>query len=86
MSDRDRWKTHFDIRLESKFMSRTFRSSVAAIVAMVGVTAMGVATPARADLVIELSTNGVNWTTVSAASGTSLSYSTRISTVSTSRY
>ncbi len=75
MSDRDYWKTHFDIRMETKFMTKTFRSSVAAVVAIVGVTAMGVATPARAGLVIELSTDGVNWTTVaSSGSGTTASY------------
>ncbi len=56
-------------------MSRNIRSSLAAIVATVGMTAMGMDTPARAGLVIQLSTDGVNWSTVeSAASGTATSY------------
>jgi PEP-CTERM motif len=63
-----------DIRMETKFMPKTFRSSVAAIVAMVGVTAMGVATPARAGLVIELSTDGVTWDTFAAPSYTNANY------------
>jgi hypothetical protein len=56
-------------------MSQTFRRSVARVVAMVCILAMGMAAPARADLVIQLSTDGVHWNTVeSAGSGTSASY------------
>lgn len=45
--------------------------------AMAGILVIGMATPARADLVIELSTNGTSWTTVASVtsgSGMSASY------------
>ncbi len=57
-------------------MPQRIRRPVSPIVAMIGILAMGMAAPARADLEVQLSTNGVNWTTVaSAGSGTSASYS-----------
>jgi len=56
-------------------MSKFFRRSVSPIVAMTGILAMTMAAPARADLVIELSTNGTSWTTVaSGTSGTAAGY------------
>ncbi len=62
--------------METRFMSKTFRSSIATIVATVGVMTLVTATPARAgSLEIQLSTDGVNWTTVATApSGTAAIY------------
>jgi hypothetical protein len=51
------------------------RTAIAAFAAMAAILTMGVATPARADLEIQLSTDGSTWTTVATGtSGTSASY------------
>ncbi len=69
-------KIAYDPRMDIQLMPQSFRDSLSPIVAMVGILALGMAAPARADLAIELSTNGVNWSPVaSAASGTAASYS-----------
>lgn len=56
-------------------MRETFLRAVRPIAAMAGILALGMTTPARADLVIQLSVNGTSWTTVAdEPSGTSASY------------
>ncbi len=57
-------------------MKKNLRRLVPLAGVLAGIVAMGMASPARAGLVIELSTDGVTWTPVaSAPSGTSASYS-----------
>ncbi len=64
-------------------MSKIFRRSVSPILAMAGILAMTMAAPARADLMIQLSTNGTTWTTVATeASGTLASYTSPITNFS----
>jgi len=56
-------------------MSNVLRDLISPIAALVAILAMGMATPARADLEIQLSTDGVTYTTVAtAASGTTAIY------------
>ncbi len=50
-----------------RIMKHNFRRLVPLVGAMVGILAMGMATPARAGLVIQLSTDGVTWTPVASA-------------------
>jgi hypothetical protein len=56
-------------------MKKIFRSLVPFAAATAGILAIGMANPARASLVIQLSTNGMNWDTVATEpSGTTASY------------
>jgi len=64
-------------RMETEKMSNILRPCISSIAAMVGILVMGMATPARADLEIQLSSDGTTFVTVaSAASGTTAATST----------
>jgi hypothetical protein len=61
--------------MDIRMMRKPFLSTVRATIAMAGLLGVGMATPARADLQIQLSLDGSSWTTeAEGSSGTAVSY------------
>jgi hypothetical protein len=62
--------------MDKQDMRHNFRRPIPLVGAIVGALAIAMAAPARAGMVIQLSTDGVSWDSVaSASSGTAVSYS-----------